>query len=54
MRDLKEYIIEKVTVCPECFGLKENTECGISVDCKECWKHALRNIDIIEREVRDE
>jgi hypothetical protein len=46
MRDLKELFIENIGGCP--VYLEGFDTCN--GDCNECWRNALKNIDIIERD----
>lgn len=50
MKDIKEIFINKLTnnmeICPSEIDLVEICQ----QDCTNCWRHALRNIDITERE----
>jgi hypothetical protein len=53
MKDVKdEFIkgfIQSLGICPEDLAI-EGYSCKKYDDCGKCWGHALRNIDITERE----
>lgn len=55
MKDLKEeligILIDDDDKCPYDIGLKhfEDIDCR-NGNCTDCWRYALENIDIVERE----
>lgn len=43
IQDLIDNGLCDVMSCPGCYGLKES-DCSIC-SCKECWQHAVQNVD---------